>query len=278
MTMKYINKILMLLIVSCIFGACTIHDQIDEIARIGKVAPTVYWELGSTEIIAGADAGFTLQYYPMDNKSINFVELWYDIQSTTSMSLTAAAITYTVGTDTVVSERMFQRIASYPHSQDLWNDTQRAYVLTSNFPTSYTLSPVKWSNVKVFDYEKFNSLFPAGYLETFRDSLYTKLGVIEMRKILTVDSPRIPENEFLNYVDSTYNENAGAYDYFFKENSKAFIKETFYKIQPDSLLYNSSEGTFNVVYTKKYTLNAAMRVTDSEGIVGQSELKEIVLQ
>ncbi|MGI6470424.1 MAG: hypothetical protein ACOX0S_03310 [Paludibacteraceae bacterium] len=44
-------------------ASCERYDMIDNVVRVGQMAPTIYWELPSNSVAAGENVEFHAQYY-----------------------------------------------------------------------------------------------------------------------------------------------------------------------------------------------------------------------
>lgn len=272
-TIKYIYPLFAIALMSC-----EKHDPVDDQAMISKPVPTSYWELKSSEVPAGKKASFVAQYYGMEGAKIKDIAICHDVKEHISYTLECPLVTtfkYSISFDTLSLARQFQPLHFYDHSESFWNNAKKAYVFDSSFMVSNTLSPVIWKEVTEYDQEKFDMYFPKTIESTFLDELYPKLAVADLRKILTIDNPRLSLDNFMTHVDSTINENTGRYDHFILEDSKPLMKELFYSIPFDSLLYDKANQVFKIEYVKEYTLNAKFRVIDEFGKEGYSEPKEI---
>lgn len=281
MMKHYINKIALLFACGLLAVSCTIHDNVDDVAGVGQFAPNVYWEQLPTSVPAGDDVSFELQYYPADNKGISNLEAWYNIYSTTTISANCpivSSFTYTVSSQVVDTVREFVPILGYTHQESYWNDDKRTYFLAGSFPTTYTLAPLSWTNVEKFDEDKFEKYFPANFENDFRDSIYSKMQVADFRKVFVVTNPRIPEESFNDFIDSTFNNNSNRMEYSVKPEYVEDFKTKFYSIRYDSLFYDSSTSMFKIEYNKTYTLGARFKVTDTDNISNFSEEKSIDLR
>lgn len=278
----YIYKITILVGLSLFITSCSINDPVNDLGSIGKETPSVYWEQVSSSVVAGEDAKFELQYFPMNKEaSIRDLQVWYNIYSTVNISATCpivSSFTYTVAEDTVETVREFVPVIGYAHQESNWNEEKRTYFITGTFPTTYTLAPTTWNNVEKFDQEKFTKYFPADFAKSFRDSVYSKMKVADFRKVFVVTNPRIPEKSFNNYIDSVFDDPSGRMVYSVKPEFVEYFKTEFYSIPYDSLFYDSSTSMFKIEYEKRYTLGAKFKVTDSKGVSNFSEEKSIGLR
>lgn len=162
--------------------SCANHDLFADRMEIGQVLPTVDWEQNSTVVKAGSYASFKGKYYTSSDRAIDRSEVWALVkreQSAAATSKLTTSLSYTktvASTDTV---RSMQQVAKYAHSDAEWDGYE--FVLNDSFPTSRTLSPVKWETPEEWDQEKFDSYYPSTFQTEFmnyvvnaltKDSLY----------------------------------------------------------------------------------------------------------
>lgn len=277
MNVKSINKILLLAL--CLMAiACEKHDKIDDLAMIGQRVPTAYWELKSDQIKYGQFANFTAQYYT-DGPEIKELSVWHDVNEHIAYTVECPIVStfkYSVNFESNKLIREFQKLHSYQHSETLWNDSTRSYLLKDKFKISYTLSPLSWHEVTVYDDDLFVNLFPDNFKQAFRDSITPKLQVLDYRKILTVSNPRMSTKDFDSRIDSVINDNTGRYDYFFKDQKfEAEMKGLFNTIPFDSLTYDKANQVFKINYLREYFLNSKFAVMDEFNRLGYSESKQM---
>lgn len=280
--MKNENILMSLLFLAVVVGGCEKHDFIDDWARIGNVTPTTYWEIPSTTVAAGNDVAFTAQFYSSEKISIDRMEVWYDVNERITLEATCPNVTFkfTKNVDVTSLVREFQKIAQYEFKEDYWNIDKRAYVTMTSFPTSSTLKPVEWTEVTEFDVEKYTKFFPDTFATAFQRDLYTELEKQEkysdFRKLM-VDLEVMTTDEFKNCSDSIFNENSRQMDYFIKDDSEEYIKNKYFAIPFDELIFDKSNMIYRLEYLKSYKLNAVYKVFDKVGNIGVSEKKAIDL-
>lgn len=277
---KLIKKTIFPLSVILLLSSCEINDAVDNIARIGQVAPHVFWELPSNSVNAGSDVAFYAQYYTLDNTEIDHLEVWYDVNENIQTTVSCPLVTsfkYIISTNKTTQIREFQKIISYPHNVNSWDSIKKAYILNTTFPTSRTLRTVEWKEVKTFEESKFNSYFPANFATQFKDSLYKLLKVSDFRKIM-VSLNITTDLEFKTFTDSTFNNNSGAYDYFIKTGKVGELKTKYDGIQFKDLIYDQSAQIYKVEYTRLYKLAGRFKAVDKNQIVGIADKKEIDLR
>lgn len=167
--MKIYNKIGIFAAAALLTASCAVNDPLADQMEMGKVVPTVSWELNSSVCKAGNDAGFLGKYYTTEKGvTIDRSEVWGMITRTESAAatvklVTSPAYTQTVNlTDTV---RGFHLMASFEHDEKYLKGTE--YQIEAAFPTSRTLAPVSWANPTEFDDETFAMYYPADFKEEF---------------------------------------------------------------------------------------------------------------
>ena len=156
--------------------SCSMHDPYDEILEVGQAVPTVSIELGSTVANAGDSVSFKGKYYTDPEHTPARAEIWNNVVSSETAAATltlTSALKYTqavVSTDTV---RASQVVATYPHSQAVWNGHE--FELNVKFPTSQTLKSIKWANIGEWDQKTFDEYYPADFQETFVNTVINYL-------------------------------------------------------------------------------------------------------
>lgn len=245
--MKTIFKTLALGLLLITIASCEKHDLFDENTITGAVGPETYWTVESSMVKAGESMGFTGQYYSTVAK-IDHSEVWYELFEEEYKLVTASlikAFTYSVTGNTTSQKRMLQTIESYKHSEDLWNDSLRAYILTDKFPVSNTLSPISWvqpkdlegfdKNLHAYFGENFAAEFKAGVTAKMNPSEEERnyaayMNVLQGLSHLT-DTIVTPNGDLMPYVkwmtDSAFNANTNTWNKFFKKNDTIWSKVNF---------------------------------------------------
>jgi hypothetical protein len=273
-------KVLLIIIITSLLVSCEINDPIDNIVKVGKVAPHVFWELPSSSVNAGDKVPFYAQYYTTSAEEIDRLEVWYDINEVSVRTVSCPLVSsfkYTVSSTKTVLSREFQEIENYKHEPTNWLTLKKAYILDTAFQTSKTLRQLDWKEVKTFDEAKFNAYFPTGFAVQFKDSMYNLLKVADFRKIM-VSLNLMTSNEFIACTDSVPNPNTGGKDYFIKEDKKSELKSKYDGIQFKDLIYDASTQLYKVEYSKAYKLGARLKVIDKTGIEGIADKKDIELR
>ena len=245
--MKTIFKTLALGLLLITIASCEKHDLFDENTITGAVGPETYWTVESSMVKAGESMGFTGQYYSTVAK-IDHSEVWYELFEEEYKLVTASlikAFTYSVTGNTTSQKRMLQTIKSYKHSEDLWNDSLRAYILTDKFPVSNTLSPISWvqpKDLEGFD-KNLNAYFGESFVAEFKAGVTAKMNptadernyaaymnVLQGLSLLG-DTIVTPNGDLMPYIkwmtDSAFNANTNTWNKFFKKNDTIWSKVNF---------------------------------------------------
>jgi hypothetical protein len=245
--MKTIFKTLALALLLISAASCEKHDPFDENTITGAVGPETYWTIESSMVKAGESMGFTGQYYSTVAK-IDHSEVWYELFEKEDKLVTASlikAFTYSYTSNTTNQKRMLQTIETYEHTEDLWNDSLRAYILTDRFPVSNTLSPISWvqpkdlegfdKNLNAYFGENFASEFKAGVTAKMNPSAEERnyaayMNVLQGLSLLT-DTITTPNGDRMPYVqwmtDSAFNANTNVWNRFFKQQDTIWSKVNF---------------------------------------------------
>lgn len=261
-------------------SSCEKHDFFDEQLITGKVGPQAYWEVGSSTVSAGTNVPFDIQYYSTVS-DIEYSEVWYSISETVSKSVSSpwvSTFTYAITSSSTEAKRISQKIQSYPHSLAVWSDSLHAYTFKGDFPVSGTLSPFQWVKPEEFDSNKMNDYFGAGFMQNFKDSLYTLMKFADFQKMML--GMGLVEN-FKAYTDSTFDANSNGYVYHFPKDAEgntpvpAELKTMYDGIRFDQLIENPANNNYEVEYRRTYFIDAVMRVYDKQGIYGTTLWKKI---
>ena len=245
--MKTIFKILALGLLLVSLASCEKHDPFDENTITGAVGPETYWTIESSMVKAGESMGFTGQYYSTVAK-IDHSEVWYELFEKEDKLVTASlikAFTYSQTSNTTAQKRMLQTIASYEHSEDMWSDSLRAYILTDRFPVSNTLSPISWvqpKDLNGFD-KNLHAYFGEDYADNFKAGVTAKMNPSENERNYAAymnvlqglshltDTIVTPNGDQMPYVqwmtDSAFNANTNTWNKFFKQNDTIWSKTLF---------------------------------------------------
>jgi len=260
-------------------SSCEKHDFFDENVITGNIGPQSYWELASSTVSAGSNMTFEIQYYTKSDAEIDRSEVWYNLTEIQEKSVSCPWVTtfsYSYNSIMTEEKRISQKIQEYPHSLAVWSDSLHAYTFTAVFPVSGTLKPFAWVKPEVFDSTRMNTYFGTGYMQQFKDSLYSLMKYADFKNMLLGMS--LLEN-FNQYTDSTFDTNSNGYVYHFPKDLNGQTPV------PDDIrnLYNGiaferlieSPAGYNVEFKRTYFLEARMRVYDTRKVYGLTVLKRI---
>ena len=173
--MKTIFKTLAIGLLLTTVASCDKHDPFDENTITGAVGPEAKWEIASSAVKSGEYMGFVGKYYSTV-AGIDHSEVWYELFEKEDKLVSASliqAFNHSFTSNASAQKRALQTIQSYPHSEDLWDETERAYILTDQFPVSYTLAPISWVQPK--DTVGFNknliAYFGENFAKEFKDQI-----------------------------------------------------------------------------------------------------------
>lgn len=289
--MKTIFKTLALGLLLMTVASCEKHDPFDENTITGAVGPEAKWDIASSMIKAGDSMEFTGQYYStVADNYIDHSEVWYELFEKEDKLVSAAlikAFSYSFTSNTTAQKRMLQTIQSYPHSEDLWNDTLHAYVLSDKFPISYTLSPVSWvqpkdtnaftKNLHAYFGEDFAAEFKQGLTAKMNPSAEERhygayMNVINGLGLLT-DTILTPNGDRMRYVDwmidSTFNANTNEWQRFFKQTDTIWSKTDFDTLQ------TIIKDTFSVSKPDRYGKRDTTYYTDTTYVTHPTYLSSV---
>lgn len=161
------------------FSSCEKNDPMADNMQIGEYVPTAYWEVGSTACKAGETFSFSGKYWTEEGYTPDHTEVWYSVvrsqESSASLKLAGTLMSYTKAVTEEDTVRTSQSIASFPHSDAVWDGYE--FVITGTVPTSSTLAPLKWAPKEWNEVavERFNSYFPAGFEDEFKEEVLKQI-------------------------------------------------------------------------------------------------------
>lgn len=281
--MKNIKKYISLLLLPLTIVACDTNDTMEEVVLIGKMAPHIYWEVGSSTVNAGSNVPFTVQYYSTSETPISRLEVWYNVTEEESKVVSCPwtqTFNYNIVLNKNSQKRINQKISSYVHNSANWNDSLRAYYFAGTFPSSNTLANISWVKPSTFDNEKMTTYFGANFMTQFKDSLFKMMKVTDFQKMYL--GLNLVEN-FKIYLDSTKNDNTGAYDYHFPKTPQGetpipqTIVDIYKNIPFQDLIFNPTTNTYEVEFNRAYLIKATIRAYDTENVFGISMSSDISL-
>lgn len=279
--MRTYYKILLPILPLLLLFACDRHDSMDDDVLVGNMAPQVYWEIGSSTVTAGNSVPFAVQYYTTSKTPISHIEVWYSIQEEEIKSVTCPwtiSFSYSLSSTVSSEKRTMQKISSYPHNATYRNDSLKAYYFESSFPTSVTLSSISWikpSSFATSDSAKLKKYFGENYMQHFKDSLFKLMSVKDFQNMY--QGLNLVE-DFRTYLDSVKNDNTGGYDYVFPKDAHGNrpipqeIVDIYENIPFSDIIYNKSNNSYDVDFTRQYILKPILKVLDSNNIAGSTSI------
>lgn len=267
--------------------ACDKHDSMDDNVIVGKMAPHVYWELGTSSVAAGDSIPFTAQYYTTSSTDIDRMEVWYSVLKTELRTVACPWTTtfkYSITSTKESLQRVSEKVAHFPHRADTWNSTIRAYAVGYKFPTSNTLTSTSWVKPVAFasvDSVQMKSYFGEQFMQHFKDSLYTMMKVKDFQNMYL--GLNLVDN-FKPYLDSVFNANTNQYEYYFPKDASGNrpvptdIANIYQTIPFADLIFNNKNNNYEVEFIRYYTLKPVFKVIDKDQISGVTSINnDIVL-
>ncbi len=264
------------------FTSCETNDLIDDLARPGHLAANVYWEIGNTNVVAGNAVTFTAEYWGVDDP-IDYLGVWYDIQRNLKYSFTHGGNFFTFSYDSIGKVREFQEIIEFTHSEEFYSADKKSYVLTEQFPTSYTLSSLTMVESSVFSLPNnlVNQVVPGYIKNMFYEQLFAVLDYHRLKQILVVANGLIESEAFDAHFDQVLIEDGleeASYVWEMKPDSEPILYALFLEVPFPSLVYDSTSQTYKFNYASVYELGARFKVVNATGIENFSERVTIELQ
>ncbi|MDD5184956.1 MAG: hypothetical protein PHS84_06800 [Paludibacter sp.] len=281
--MKKIQIVAVILMSMLFFTACDLHDTLDQDVIVGNMAPQVYWEIGSSTVTAGSNVPFTAQYYTTSEATVDHLEVWYNLWEQESKTVNCpwtTSLVFNFTATTTVEKRISQKISEYPHIEANWSNDLHAYTFSATFPTSNTLASIAWIKPTSFDSTKMVSYFGADFMQHFKDSLYSRMQAVDFQKMY--QGLNLVTN-FKIYLDSTYNDNTGKYDYHFPSDANGnmpvpeAIRIIYQSIPFADLILNTSNANYEVEFSRSYSIDANLKAIDTKAVVGTAIKTTITL-
>jgi len=281
--MKTKYNIIFMMAISLLFIACEKHDMMDNDVIVGQMAPQVYWEPASSTVKAGENVPFMVQYYTTTTENIDRLEVWYNIIEDEAKAVSSpwvSTFTYSVTSNKSLEKRVSQKISTYAHEPNSWNDSVRAFMFKTTFPTSNTLASVTWSKPATFDNDKMVKYFGTTFMTQFKDSLFKLMKPKDFQKMYL--GLNLLDN-FKIYIDSVKNENTGGWDYVFPKDLQGnrtipkTLVDLYATIPFSDIIFNKTTNVYDVDYSRSYRINANIKAFDKKGVAGLGIVKEISL-
>ncbi len=281
MNKMHIQSAILLLTITLV--SCDRHDTMNDAVIVGKMAPHVYWEPGSSNVNAGNNVPFMVQYYTTSDIEPDRLEVWYNVMEEESKSVICPwtqTFNFSITSNRLTQKRIPQKISSYNHQETYWNDSLRAYSFNAAFPTSNTLSTVSWIKPTTYDNDRMVAYFGANFAQQFKDSLFKLMKVTDFQKMYL--GLNLVDN-FKIYLDSTWNNNSGSWVYHFPKDGQGntpvpqTIINIYQNIPFSDLVFNGSTNLYEIEYNRSYRLRANIMAFDKAGTAGISQDFEISL-
>ena len=255
--MKNKVKIASLLLAIAGLSGCEINDPVNDWADLGQQTAYVYWELKDA-VNAGSDLDFRVYYYA-DGSTIEKAQVWYGVSSTINRAVTCPYISYTYTeseTDEVVASHLVKEFDPQTVS---WDDAKSSYILDATFPVSSSWASVTWASVGSSD-----------FTETQIETDYHG----NMKKIVVDGFMKMTEEEYEALFTKTTNE-ANEEVYEITDENKARLDGIVAALTTPELIFDGKE--YGVNYNCTYTLSAKFQVSDSNGVISNTDIKNITV-
>ncbi len=288
------------------FTSCELNDVVDNVAIVGQRAPNVYWEVPNAVVNAGDSVEFTVQYWDKED-DVNYLGVWYDINSSMTFSLAYTGlynVSYTYSKDSIANVRDFQEIINFTpkHNKKNWVDSVGAYKFTAKFPVSYTLISTEIkepssADVTASTLEKF---IPEYMQRTFKKNLSPLLladavnvDVNSQEKflnglksrnlfnLLVVSNQLTDTASYISHFEIFFNENSGRNEPRIIPastiNHTDTLNSLILKLPVQKLIYNNTKVAYQLQYINRYKLNSRFRTANTNGADNYSFVKEITV-
>ena len=247
------------------------------LANLGQQTAYVYWELKDA-VNAGSDLDFRVYYYA-DGSTIEKAQVWYGVSSTINRAVTCPYISYTYTeseTDEVVASHLVKEFDPQTVS---WDDAKSSYILDATFPVSSSWASATWASVGSSDFTEtlFKTYYPGDYETNFREALTTQIETDyhgNMKKIVVDGFMKMTEEEYEALFTKTTNE-ANEEVYEITDENKARLDGIVAALTTPELIFDGKE--YGVNYNCTYTLSAKFQVSDSNGVISNTDIKNITV-
>ena len=259
--MKNKVKIASLLLAIAGLSGCEINDPVNDWADLGQQTAYVYWELKDA-VNAGSDLDFRVYYYA-DGSTIEKAQVWYGVSSTINRAVTCPYISYTYTeseTDEVVASHLVKEF-------------------DATFPVTSSWASVTWASVGSSDFTEtlFKTYYPGDYETNFREALTTQIETDyhgNMKKIVVDGFMKMTEEEYEALFTKTTNE-ANEEVYEITDENKARLDGIVAALTTPALIFDGKEYGVNYICT--YTFIAKFQVCDSNGVISNTDIKNITV-
>lgn len=258
------------------FTSCQEYNLVEDMAQMGYKGGNAYFELPSTNVVAGDSADFMVQYWFEDDQ-YQELAIYYDVKKHMRFSLTYPGNGYSFFLDSVEVAREFQKILDVKHSKDNYSSNYRAYVVEGKIPVSYTLSEFVIPKSYSFPQSGYDANFPADFKMRFLKGLYPTLGRAELKNLYVIKYKLIDESTFEGYYDRVFDENSGKDIFILKEEFKQTMFDHLVSIPLEKLIYGS-DLKYELYYKRYYSLTTRFKVVNGNGIEVFSESKVLTVK
>lgn len=299
--MKKIKNILIVCLAGLALVACEKHDKLDDLVYVGKMAPHILWTVTSTTVNAGDSVPFSARYYHSEaDRSIDRLEVWYDVNETESKNVTAPWMSniYSVSSDITRIRRISQVISTYAHDETRWDAEKREYNFEAKFPTSNTLATVAWDGTS-FDSTNVSTYFGVDFMQTFKDTVYSIITSTKNDSVLQKDNTfkHVTRNAYAHFsglvemlgdtvareqylianavVDTDWNSTT-TYTHFKDDVIPQELLDLYQGLGFKEIIMDAT-GNLSISYKRFYFLNAQLKCYDDLGTPGLSLFSEITL-
>jgi len=251
--MKNKVKIASLLLAIAGLSGCEINDPVNDWADLGQQTAYVYWELKDA-VNAGSDLDFRVYYYA-DGSTIEKAQVWYGVSSTINRAVTCPYISYT------------------------YTESETDEVVASHLVKEFDPQTVTWASVGSSDFTEtlFKTYYPGDYETNFREALTTQIETDyhgNMKKIVVDGFMKMTEEEYEALFTKTTNE-ANEEVYEITDENKARLDGIVAALTTPELIFDGKE--YGVNYNCTYTLSAKFQVSDSNGVISNTDIKNITV-
>ena len=258
--MKNKVKIASLLLAIAGLSGCEINDPVNDLS-------------------AASDVYKRQVYYYADGSTIEKAQVWYGVSSTINRAVTCPYISYTYTeseTDEVVASHLVKEFDPQTVS---WDDAKSSYILDATFPVSSSWASVTWASVGSSDFTEtlFKTYYPGDYETNFREALTTQIETDyhgNMKKIVVDGFMKMTEEEYEALFTKTTNE-ANEEVYEITDENKARLDGIVAALTTPELIFDGKE--YGVNYNCTYTLSAKFQVNDSNGVISNTDIKNITV-
>ena len=184
---------------------------------------------------------------------------------------------YTVcETDEVVASHLVKEFDPQTVS---WDDAKSSYILDATFPVYSSWASVTWTSVGSSDFTEslFKTYYPGDYETNFREALATQIETDyhgNMKKIVVDGFMKMTEEEYEALFTKTTNE-ANEEVYEITDENKARLDGIVAALTTPELIFDGKE--YGVNYNCTYTLSAKFQVSDSNGVISNTDIKNITV-